>query len=285
MYKCPIVATIHATEVGRWRSEYLTDGLSQSIDRVEKDLSFEAWRVIACSHYMVGELRRHFKLPVDKLDMIPNGINLDIQPHFDPDELAAFRAGYVLSDDPLIFSVGRLVFEKGHHVLLGAMPQILASFPRARLVLAGKGPLRGYLQNIVDSLGITDNVQFAGFITDLERDKFLSVADCAIFPSLYEPFGIVALEAMAFNCPIVVSNLGGFAEVVQHEKTGILIYPDNSDSAAWGILQVLKKPLLAQSYADNARKMIEEDYNWHHVAHETIKVFERVISERAATVW
>jgi glycosyltransferase involved in cell wall biosynthesis len=284
-YKCPIVATIHATEVGRWRSEYLADGLSQSIDQVEKQLSFEAWRVIACSHYMVGELRRHFRLPSDKLDMIPNGINLAERPHFEPDDLAAFRRFYVSRDDPLIFSVGRLVFEKGHHFLLGAMPQILTAFPRTKLVLAGKGPLRGYLQGIVDNLKIADSVHFAGFITDLERDKFLSVANCAIFPSLYEPFGIVALEAMAFNCPVVVSNIGGFAEVVRHEETGILVYPDNSDSIAWGILQVLKKPILIKEYGANARRMIEEEYNWQRVARETIKVFERVINERSSTDW
>jgi glycosyltransferase involved in cell wall biosynthesis len=90
---------------------------------------------------------------------------------------------------------------------------------------------------------------------------------------------------MAFNCPVVVSNIGGFAEVVRHEETGILVYPDNSDSIAWGILQVLKKPILIKEYGANARRMIEEEYNWQRVARETIKVFERVINERSSTDW
>lgn len=284
-YKCPIVVTFHATERGRWRSDHLANGLSQAINRAENVLSFEAWRIIACSHYMITELRRYFHLPADKLDMIPNGVNLAKSPQFSREELAAFKAQYVSVGNPLIFSVGRLVYEKGHHILIGSMPQILEAFPGTKLVIAGRGPLLGYLQSIVSDLGINNSVHFAGFVSDLERDKFFAVADCAVFPSLYEPFGIVALEAMTFNCPVVVSNLGGLAEVVDHEKTGLLIYPDNSESAAWGVLQTLERPSLASKCALNARQMLEEKYNWARIAKETKKVYERVITERATTDW
>ncbi len=254
-YKCPIVATIHATEIGRWRNNTLTEALPQAIDRVENMLTFEAWRVIACSYYMIDELRLLFHLPADKVDMIPNGINLASRPQFDDAELRSFKSAFVSPEAPLIFSIGRLVYEKGHHVLIGAMPEVLSLFPNAKLILAGKGPLLGYLHSIVSDLGIEESVHFAGFITDIERNKFLSVADCAVFSSLYEPFGIVALEAMVFNCPVIVSNSGGLAEAVDHERTGFLIYSDNSNSTAWGILQVLEKPSLAKQYATNALHM------------------------------
>lgn len=284
-YRCPIVATFHATERGRWRSDHLANGLSQAINRAENALSFEAWRIIACSRYMINELRHYFYLPSDKLDMIPNGVNLANSPHFSKEELAAFKAQHVSPGNPLIFSVGRLVYEKGHHILIGSMPQILEAFPETKLVIAGRGPLLGYLQSIVHDLGINNSVHFAGFVTDVERDKFFAVANCAIFPSLYEPFGIVALEAMTFNCPVVVSNLGGLAEVVDHEKTGLLVYPDNSESTAWGVLEILRQPSLASQWAINAKQMLEKKYNWAHIAKETKNIYERVITERAVTNW
>jgi len=284
-YKCPVVVTIHATERGRWRSNFLADGLSQAINRVESTLSFEAWRVIVCSYHMISELRRYFYLPTDKLDVIPNGVNLATATPFSLEELAAFKAQYVSPGNPLIFSVGRLVYEKGQHVLVGSMPQVLEAFPGAKLVIAGRGPQLEELQSIVNKLKINDSVHFAGFVSDTERDKFFSAADCAVFASLYEPFGIVALEAMTFNCPVVASNLGGLTEVVDHEKAGLLIQPDNSDSTAWGILQILRKPLLAAQYAAYARRMLEEKYSWRYIARETKKVYERVVTERALTNW
>lgn len=284
-HKCPLVATMHATERGRWRSHFLPNDLSRKIDRVEQSLTFEAWRVIACSQYMVDELGRLFSLPLGKLDTIPNGINLDVAASFSEAQLAAFRAAYVKSEQMLVFSVGRLVYEKGFHILVQSMSQILQNYPSARLVVAGKGPLLDHLRNLAADLGISENVIIPGFITDAERDMFLSVADCAVFPSLYEPFGIVALEAMAFGCPVVASNVGGLAEVVSHNQIGTLIYPDNPESAAWGVLRVLNQPDTVQAYAANARRMVVEKYSWQKIARQTVQVYQRVVDERAKTRW
>jgi glycosyltransferase involved in cell wall biosynthesis len=284
-YKCPIVATIHATEAGRWRSNVLTNSLSQAIHQAEERLTAEAWRVIACSRHMVAELHRIFHVSSEKVNMIPNGVHLADPACIEAGGLRDIKEQFVPHSAPLIFCVGRLVFEKGQHILIGAMPEVLSVFPDARLVLAGKGPLLGYLQTIVQDMGLQDHVHFAGFVTDQERDQFFANADCAVFPSLYEPFGIVALEAMACNCPVVVSNLDGLAEVVEHEQTGLLIYPDNSDSAAWAILQILKKPFVAKQYAANACQMIAERYSWQRIATQTIDLYQRVIDERAGIDW
>jgi len=284
-HKCPLLVTIHATERGRWRNHSLSNALSRKIDSVERSLTFEAWRVIACSHYMVGELGRLFGLPLDKLDMIPNGINLEKLPRFDPRQLMDFRAQYAPPEHPLIFSVGRLVFEKGFQNLVSAVPQVLESFPTAQFVLAGKGQLREELQSEARRLGVQAHVHFPGFISDAERDMFFSVADCAVFPSLYEPFGIVALEAMAFSCPVVAANVGGLAEVVRHDETGTLIYAGNPASVAWGILRVLSQPEKATAYAANAYQMAAEKYSWARVARRTLAVYERVVRERAETRW
>ncbi len=285
-HKCPLVVTIHATERGRWRSSTLPNQLSRRIDDLERNLSFEAWRVIACSNYMVNELVRLFALPTDKVDMIPNGIAMSHVDRFSPTELALFRAKYAAPADPLIFSVGRLVFEKGFQVLLNAMPHVLDVFPTAKLVLAGKGPAAGELQSLAKSLGIDGHVTFVGFITDDDRDRFFSVASCAVFPSLYEPFGIVALEAMKFNCPVVASDVGGLGEVVTHDKTGTLIFSDDPESTSWGILHVLKNPRAAADRAAAARLMVAQKYNWHRIARKTYEmVYRRVVTERAQTYW
>ncbi len=284
-HKCPLVATIHATERGRWRSRFLPNDLSKKIDRVEQSLTFEAWRVIACSQYMVNELGRLFSLPLGKLDTIPNGINMKAVSRFPEAQLAAFRAARAEPGQALIFSVGRLVYEKGFHILVQAMPQILQNYPAAQLVVAGKGPLLDHLRNLAADLGVAENVAIPGFITDTERNMFFSVADCAVFPSLYEPFGIVALEAMAFDCPVVAGNVGGLAEVVSHNQTGTLIYPDNPESVAWGVLRVLNRPDTVRAYADNARRMVAEKYPWQKIARQTAQVYRRVIAERAKTRW
>jgi len=284
-HKCPLIATIHATERGRWRTHILPNELSHKIDAVERNLTFEAWRVIACSQYMFNELGRLFSLPFDKLDMIPNGINMNAKLPLPPDERVVFKKQYVAADAPLIFSVGRLVYEKGHHILIKAMPRVLSAFPTAKLVLAGKGPLADHLHALAQDMGVADSIYFLGYITDAERNKFFAVADCAVFPSLYEPFGIVALEAMSLNCPVVASSVGGLAEVVRHNYTGTLVYPDDVDSVAWGITRALSEPDGVSAFAATAHKMVATKYSWDLAAVETRGVYQRVIAERAQARW
>lgn len=275
LFHIPLIATIHATEQGRWRNEPLPNPLSQSIDQAERQFINEADALIACSHYMVEDLTRTFQQPKEKIHLIPNGIRVDHLPQYPTRELAAFRETYAGSDEQLIFSVGRLVYEKGQKVLVGAMPQVLNAFPNAKLVLAGKGPLQGELEDEICYLGLQNNVHLVGFVTDEERDKFFAVADCAVFPSLYEPFGIVALEAMALGCPVIASETGGLAEVVEHNRTGLYIYPNNSDSTAWGILQVLRNPQKAAQRATVAQRLVAQKFNWHHIAQQTTAVYQQ----------
>ena len=122
-------------------------------------------------------------------------------------------------------------------------------------------------------------------MSDEDLDKFQTIADCAVFPSLYEPFGIVVLESFAARVPVVVSNTGGLGEVVKHSKTGIVTYTNNFDSLAWGILEVLKNPEYAQYLVDNAYQDLDIHFNWQKLAKETEQVFERVVKERNQVIW
>jgi glycosyltransferase involved in cell wall biosynthesis len=283
-YKIPLTATIHATERGRWQGQ-LHNSMSHSIANMEWWLTYEAWRVITVSQFMAQELRDYFHLPADKIDVVPNGVDTAPFDWLDAVNLAEFRARYAEPQQPIIFSVGRMVYEKGTHLLLAAAPRILAEIPNVCFVLAGTGPRRDALVERVKLLGLEEQIKLIGFVSDADRNALFRVANCVALPSLYEPFGIVALEAMAARCPVVVSSVGGFAEVVQHEETGLTVYPNSAEALAGGILRVLQHPAEAHVRTQRAYHYVQHAYNWRHIAEQTLERLQRVVSERKRVVW
>lgn len=283
-HNIPLVATIHATERGRGRGT-LNGRVAHAIADTEWWLAFEAWRVIATSRFMASELQQYFAIPAHKIDVVPNGIETQPFDALDTLDLADFRARYARPDQAIVFSVGRLVHEKGIHLIVEAAPQIIAQHPQAKFVIAGTGPMADAMRARVRDLGLSEHVALVGFISNHARDCLYKVADCAVFPSLYEPFGIVALEAMAAKCPLIVASTGGLAEVVRHHETGLTVYPDSVDSLAYGILHMLKNPDWAHVRAMNAYHMVERDYNWRGVAERTAEVLQRVVGERQGVEW
>jgi glycosyltransferase involved in cell wall biosynthesis len=283
-HRIPVVATIHATERGRSRGN-LSGKLSHAISDSEWWLSFEAWRVITASTFMASELHGYFSTPEDKIDVVPNGVDTAPFDCLDGVDLSTFRGRYARPGDQLVFNVGRLVHEKGAHLLVEAAPAIIAQQAEVKFVIAGVGPMLDELRARVAELGIERYVEFAGFISDDERNRLYKISDCAVFPSLYEPFGIVALEAMASKCPLVVASTGGLAEVVQNHETGVTVYPGSVESLADGILHVLKYPDWSYERAMNAYAMLVGRYNWRAIAKQTLDVLQRVVSERAKADW
>jgi len=276
-WNCPLVATVHATEKGRNRG-HIDNPLQQSIDQAERKLVSQARRVIVCSHHMKDEVQYFFQIPDHKLDVIPNGVDLTtLANKHSPQELAAFRSKYAAPEEKIVFTVSRLVYEKGVHLLIQAMPQVLQECPQVRLIVAGKGPEADNLKLQAENSSVADQASFIGFVSDEARNLFFEVADCAIFASLYEPFGIVALEAMALGCPLIVSDVGGFSEMVKHAETGIKIYPDNVDSTAWGIVHALKNPNWAKKHTLKAQQSVQERFNWSRIAALTIETYQRTL--------
>jgi glycosyltransferase involved in cell wall biosynthesis len=141
------------------------------------------------------------------------------------------------------------------------------------------------LRSLAWSLGIGEKVLLTGFISDENRDRLFKIADCAVFPSLYEPFGIVALEAMAAKCPVVVTEVGGLKDVVMHAETGITVYPDDPESLAWGILHTLQHPEWSAARVKKAYRVVRDDYNWERIAQMTKDIYRRIVVERAITNW
>lgn len=282
-FKIPLVATIHATEYGRYNG--IHDETHAYIDSKEGNLVYNTWRVIVCSNYMRGEINRAFGCPWDKIDVIYNGIRPEKKHRHPQFDHASFRRLFAQDEEKIVYYVGRMAFEKGVYVLLNAAPKVLQEMNgHAKFVIIGGGN-SNRLKEQAWNLGIWDRCYFTGFMSDENLDKFQTVADCAVFPSLYEPFGIVALESFAARVPVVVSNTGGFPEVVQHTKTGVVTYANNADSLAWGILEILKNPDYAKWLIDNAYNDLERRFNWAKLAQQTEKVFDLVCQERKQVIW
>ena len=282
-WRVPLVATIHATERGRGRG-YLASVHAERINGLEWWLTYEAWRVIVCSQFMAAEVETYFTTPADKIDVVPNGVHLLPEAFATPADRRTFRRRFAADNEAIVYYVGRVVFEKGLGVLLASWPRVLARL-RARLVIAGAGGYLDALKAQAWELGITGDVLFTGFVSDADRDRLYRIADVAVFPSLYEAFGIVALEAMAARCPVVVSETGGLAEVVHSHENGIAVTPDDAEALAWGICHTLTQPEWARRRAEQGLKDVRDHYSWERIAHDTLAVYQHVFDAWQEGTW
>jgi glycogen(starch) synthase len=277
----PLLSTIHATEWGR--NNGLHNDLQRYISDVEWWLAYESWQVICCSQYMRSELMQVFQIPGDKLSVIPNGVYPEaFRSGPAPEEL---RWRFAAPDEKVIFHVGRLVREKGLDVLIDALPHVLAQRSNTKLIIAGKGPHAEALANHAREAGIENRIYFTGYIDDATRNGLYRLADVAVFPSLYEPFGIVALEAMAAGTPVIVSDCGGISEVVEHRVTGLKFATGNPKSLAEQILYALDHPEEMEQIRMNAQETVMSDYNWDDIAKTTLQTYGLILDEAAENNW
>lgn len=279
-WRLPLVVTIHATEYGR--NCGLHNDIQRHISDIEWWLTYEAWKVICCSQYMKNEVRHVFQVPDDKIRVIVNGVN---PANFATRTIRVTRDQFAAPDERIVFYVGRLVREKGVQILLDAAPQILARHPQTKFIIAGKGPYAEELHRQAASLGIAQRVYFTGYVDDEVRNTLYSWADVAVFPSLYEPFGIVALEGMAARTPVVVADTGGLSEIVEHGVDGLKFYPGNSRSLADMIIWLLQDRQLAQNLRQQAYRKVLEKFNWRDIALATRRVYQQVWNEYRHVPW
>lgn len=256
----PLVATIHATEAGR--NHGLHNRIQQAINYIEAGLVAGADSLICCSRYMEEEIRRLFQ-PGAALTVIPNGVRA--MPPVTPG-----REGQT------ILFIGRLVVEKGVQVLLAALARLQHLYPAARLIVAGAGPYATELQNLAGNLGLAGRVEFTGFVSEEVRNQLLARARVAVFPSLYEPFGIVALEAMAAGVPVIVSRTGGLAEVVEDKRTGLTFNPGDVADLERCLVTIFQNPGVAAELGRNGQARVYRDYTWEAVARRTLALYRDV---------
>ena len=277
-FNIPIVATIHATESGR--NSGIHTETQRYINDTEWLLTYESTEVIVNSNFMKSDIQRLFGLPFEKINVIPNGINLTNFTGIDRDY--DLRRQYAMDNEKIILYVGRLVYEKGIQYLIGAMPKILQNYHDSKLVICGRGGMIDELKNEVHNLGIDNKVYFAGYCDSKKVQKMYKCADVAVFPSTYEPFGIVALEAMLAGVPTVVSDVGGLNEIIDHGVTGMKSYAGNSNSIADSVLALLFDKKLCDTVSKNAIKKVKDLYNWNKIAQDTHYVYEQAIMQTDA---
>lgn len=282
IFRRPFFVTMHSTEIGR-RNGIHTD-YERMIHETEAWLTYEAWKVICCSSYMISHVQWAFGLPSDKLIMVPNGVNIEAYAKKESDDLSQFRYQFALPDEKIVLYVGRLVYEKGAHVLINAIPKVLDRI-NAKFIIVGNGYMKDQLADLAKGLKISHKVMFTGFIDDDKLRNLQRCADVCVVPSLFEPFGIVALEAMAAGTPVVVANTGGLSEIVDHDVDGVKVYSNNPDSLSWGITRVLTDESLAQRLRANALRKVQEKYNWDMIAKQTKATYETVMSEYSKSLW
>ena len=277
-YNIPIVATIHATESGR--NSGIHDETQRYINDTEWMLTYEATEIIVNSNYMKGEIQRLFGLPFEKINVVANGVNLSKFTGMDRDY--SFRRRYAMDNEKIILFIGRLVYEKGVQHLLAAMPKILSGYHDAKLVIAGKGAMLDELKAEANALGISNKVYFAGYLGGKDVEKMYKAADISVFPSTYEPFGIVALEGMLAERPIVVSDAGGLGEIVEHRENGMKSYCGNPNSIADSVLELLYNPELCANIVKKAKAKVRNNYNWAKIAQDTHFTYQKAICETMA---
>ena len=282
VFRKPLLVTMHSTEVGR------RDGIHTSTEKMiaetEAWLTYEAWKIICCSDYMVSHVRWAFGLPADKLVMVPNGVNREVYSAIEKEDLTTFRRRWALPEEKIVLFVGRLVYEKGIHVLVNAVPKVLEKV-NAKFIIVGSGYMKEQVLTIVRSMKMEHKVLFAGFADDATLLRLQKCADVSVVPSLFEPFGIVALEAMAARSPVVVSDTGGLSEIVDHDWSGVKVYPNNPESLAWGIVKVLTDDKYRNHLVDNAYRKILDKYDWDKIAQQTRTIYEGVLGEYSKSFW
>jgi glycosyltransferase involved in cell wall biosynthesis len=282
VFRKPLLVTMHSTEVGR------RDGIHTSTEKMigetEAWLTYEAWKIICCSDYMVSHVRWAFGLPADKLVMVPNGVNRDVYSAIEKEDLKAFRRRWALPEEKIVLFVGRLVYEKGIHVLVNAVPKVLEKV-NAKFIIVGSGYMKEQVMTIVRSMKMEHKVLFAGFADDATLLRLQKCADVSVVPSLFEPFGIVALEAMAARSPVVASDTGGLSEIVDHDWSGVKVYPNNPESLAWGIVKILTDDIYRNYLVENAYRKILDKYDWDKIAQQTRTIYEGVLGEYSKSFW
>jgi glycogen(starch) synthase len=276
-FDCPLVTTIHATEYGRHQG-WVDKHPQSHIHGVERWITNRSDRVIACSYYMREQIADIFDVPEERVTVIPNGIDPgDLQFHDEP-ELRRLRAEFARPDEKLVLLIGRLVYEKGFQLALEAMPRLIESVPGTRFLVAGSGTHEEELKRQAAELGLTEHGTFLGWIGDDVLHSLYRIADVCVVPSIYEPFGLVALEAMASDCPCIVADTGGLREVVPHNGAGLRFRARDHEALGEMVERVLTDPILRDRLVAEGSEHVLR-FDWADVAESTAAVYAELVGE------
>ncbi|MBA3289556.1 MAG: glycosyltransferase family 4 protein [Acidimicrobiia bacterium] len=264
LHGSPLVATFHGTERGQHGGR-VPPGLPSTVHAVESWLAHASTDVIASSKFMVNEVIDGFEVAADRTHRIPNGI--------DPIWWTTRDDDAVPSNPPLVLTWGRVQYEKGFQVLGRAMSLLRPRLAGVECIIGGRGSFLPELQSQIDIDGVSDIVHLPGFVPDERLRSLIQRSGCVAIPSLYEPFGIVALEALAGGAPIVAARTGGLAELLDGTGAGLLFEPGNADELASCIERVLTDAELADDMRRRGAELLADHYSWDAIAAATAAVY------------
>jgi len=270
----PLVTTIHASETGRLNGQHPTL-LQEMTIKQEEELITYSDRVIVCSDYMEKELHREFAFRKEKLAVIPNGVS-KVEEIEESENIKQLLERY--SYQRLVLALGRMVPEKGFDIFIEAAAIILKDYPDCLFVAGGKGPLLDTYRKRVIRMGLEKSIIFVGFLYEQEKNTMLKYCDLMVVPSHYEPFGIVALEAMVAAKPVIASRIGGLASILEDNYSGLYFEAGEIEQLADQIAKVLEDPILGKSLGENAREIALKDYDWEDVRQKTEYIYESTIT-------
>lgn len=269
LWSIPLLTTIHATEHGR--NNGIHTETQKFIHEKEQQLITASNQIIVCSDYMKEQLASVFDGVSNTIAVIPNGVEV---PVFKQDRAMLIPE---LNKKEYIFSVGRIVKEKGFQTMIEAAAIAKENKLDTFFVIAGKGPMLDKYRSQINERQLTNHIMFIGYITDEQRNALAAGSQLTVIPSLYEPFGIAALESMIVGKPTIVSNTGGMKGIVKHLQTGLLMNPGDPESMLQQIQFLKENPIIANEIGLKGREIVKSLYGWKRIASQTARIMEDTV--------
>ncbi len=285
----PLVVTLHGTSAGEAREvfndlwdlpktgiwdpdAYVVHALAVPVTYLPaiflRRIVKRATRIIAVSQFVKEESQRLLGAPAQKTEVIYNGATTQNQ-GFSKDKI----------QDSLVLFVGHLGVRKGLPYLIHSLPFVFDKNKNAKVAIVGDGPLKSPCQRVAMKLGISNRVTFTGAVTESQKNQWYQKARVCVFPSTYEPFPMVALEALTAGKPVVASSVGGLPEVIHNGVNGFLVPPRNPERIATALTRILSDEELGNRLAANALRTIDREFRWEKIAQKTLKLYRSCVGE------
>jgi alpha-maltose-1-phosphate synthase len=274
LYNVPLVTTVHSLEPLRpWKEEQL--GRSYFLSTWVEKLALEnSDRIIAVSKHAREDILKFFGVAPERVKVIHNGIDLNI---YKPSHADSTRKAFGVNGDYLLF-VGRTSRQKGMEHLIAAMSYV---DPGVQCVCCTSAPdTKEIEEEIAAKIAAQPRVTWINSL--LREDQYVELYSNArlfVCPSVYEPFGIINLESMACETPVVASGIGGILETVVDGETGLLVEPANPQRLAEAINTLLRDRDRAITYGKNGRKRVEQYFSWSSIAEQVEALYAEVAAE------
>ncbi len=263
----PLIVQVHSTEFDRSGSN-----VNQRVYDVERMGMHNADRVVCVSQLTADICKRRYGVPMDKIDVVYNGIEREVQ--------QPKQGQRIEDDDKIVLFLGRITMQKGPEYFIASAKRVLEKVPNAKFVLAGSGDMALRMIELAASMGIGSKVLFTGFLRGTDIEKIYRMADCYVMPSVSEPFGIAALEAISHDVPVILSKTSGASEVLQH-----VLKVDfwDIDEMANKIVAVLRHPPLGSTLRHHGQMELHR-LTWDEAGRRCVVSYDKAMKQRTTTI-